>query len=145
MKMMKVLPPQVKWVLIGLAVVVVLVIVYYFWSGSAERKDTKSSNDLVDRVNKEIDTKQLTLTDQQALSMANALESAMTTLWGTDEDAIYDVFAQCGTRSDVLKIVGAFGVRNGEDLTQWLHGDLSDDELKILNNLLTNKGINYRF
>ena len=143
--MMKVLPPQVKWVLIGLAVVVVLVIVYYFWSGSAERKDTKSSNDLVDRVNKEIDTKQLTLTDQQALSMANALESAMTTWLGTDEDAIYDVFAQCGTRSDVLKIVGAFGVRNGEDLTQWLHGDLSDDELKILNNLLTNKGINYRF
>ena len=144
MKMMK-LPPQVKWVLWGLVAVVVIVIIYYFWSGSAERKDTKSSNDLVDRVNKEIDTKQLTLTDQQALSMANALESAMITWWGTDEVAIYDVFAQCSTRSDVLKIVGAFGVRNGEDLTQWLHGDLSDDELKILNNLLTNKGINYRF
>lgn len=142
---MKVTPPQVKWVLIGLAVVVVLVIVYYFWSGSAKRKDTKSSNDLVDRVNKEIDTKQLTLTDQQALSMADALESAMTTWWGTDEDAIYDVFARCSTRSDVLKIVGAFGVRNGEGLSQWLRGDLNKDEMKVLNDLLTNKGINYQF
>lgn len=144
MKMMK-LPPQVKWVLIGLAVVVVLVIVYYFWSGSAKRKDTKSSNDLVDRVNKEIDPKQLTLTDQQALSMADALESAMTTWWGTDEDAIYDVFSKCYTRSDVLKIVGAFGTRNGENLTQWLRGDLNKDEMKVLNDLLTNKGINYQF
>lgn len=143
MKMMK-LTPQVKWVLIGLAVVVVLVIVYYFWSGSAERKDTKSSNDVVDKVNKEIDPKQLTISDQQALSMASTLHTAMNWV-GTDEQAIYDVFSKCYTRSDVLKVVGAFGVKDGEDLNAWLRGDLDPNEMKVLNDLLTNKGINYQF
>lgn len=144
MKMMK-LPPQVKWVLWGLAAVVVIVIIYYFWSGSAKRKDTKSSNDVVDKVNKEIDPKQLTISDQQALSMASTLHSAMTSWWGTDEQAIYDVFSKCYTRSDVLKVVGAFGVKDGEDLSAWLRGDLDKDEMKVLNDLLTNKGINYQF
>lgn len=139
------LPPEVRWILIALAVLVVLVIGYYVWNKLTKVKSVADSNEVVDRVNKEIDLSQLTLTAQQSNSMATALEEAMSTWFGTDEQTIYDTFAKCKTRSDVLAVIGAFGVRKDQDLSGWLHSDLDNSEMKILNNLLLNKGIDYQF
>ena len=64
---------------------------------------------------------------------------------GSDESAVYRVFASAKNDLDVLGIVKAFGVKDGETLGQWLTADLDEKEIKALNDLLARKGIKYRF
>ena len=71
--------------------------------------------------------------------------------WGTDEQAIYDVFNQMKTNLDVALLIKAFGKRRLEFSTQdmelggHLSNDLDSSEISKLNDILSSKGITYRF
>jgi uncharacterized protein YpmB len=84
----------------------------------------------------------LTFSESEYRSMADDLEQAMKGI-GTDEDTVYSVFYKVATKADVLKLIVEFGVRKGEDLSQWLRKDLSISEIKKVNSILAQKGIDY--
>ena len=65
--------------------------------------------------------------------------------WGTDEDAIYNVFSQMNNTSDVYKLIQVFGTKDGKTLDVWIRSELSRNELRKLNSILSNKGIAYQF
>lgn len=80
--------------------------------------------------------------------------------YGTDEDAIYDIFQKMENELDVLLLVKAFGLRSPRggvcipipgameceiSLGPWLQGELEDDEFAEINKILTQKGIKYPF
>ena len=64
---------------------------------------------------------------------------------GTDEQAIFDVFKKLKNKDDVLQLISSFGIKDGETLSQWLIGDLGEDDRETLNRLLNDKNINYQF
>lgn len=77
--------------------------------------------------------------------------------YGTDEEAIYEVFNKMQNDLDVLLLTKAFGLREprGEwctplddncdySLGEWLQTELDADEFKEINNILTKKGITYQ-
>jgi hypothetical protein len=71
--------------------------------------------------------------------------------WGTDEQAIYDVFNLMKNNIDVALLIKAFGKRRVEFSTQdqelgaHLSNDLDSSEITKINNILSSKGITYRF
>ena len=75
-----------------------------------------------------------------AADIYNAVEGM-----GTDEQAIFDVFKKMKNKDDILQLMTAFGVKDGETLSQWVIGDLGEDDKATLNRLLSDKNINYQF
>lgn len=136
--------PKIKIILICLAVVVVFVIGYYFYKSTTKLDDVRSSNEVIEKANKEIDASQITLTKVQLQTICEKLYDAMDGL-GTDIDSVYDAIGMANTRSDVLSIIATFGVKDGESLSEWLYGDLSQKEINHLNSILASKNINYQF
>lgn len=65
--------------------------------------------------------------------------------WGTDEDAVYDVFESVNSRSDVLALVNAFGVYDDHTLNEWMNKELNSEELAHVQEILASKGIVYIF
>ncbi|MDR1458713.1 MAG: annexin [Bacteroidales bacterium] len=65
--------------------------------------------------------------------------------WGTDEDKIFNVFYAMKTKADVLKLIAVYGINDGEDLKQWLYGDLSRSDIQKINGILTSNRIDYQF
>lgn len=106
--------------------------------------DAVHNKQLADSLNEEIDTNQLTITQAQFNTYASSLYAAMEGA-GTDEDKIYAVFRAMKTRADVLQLIKTFGVKDGETLTEWLHGDLSASEIEKINTILAGNNINYSF
>jgi len=92
-------------------------------------------------------------TQSQYAAFADALFAAMDG-FGTDEDAIYNIFYKMNNKIDVLKLIDAYGVRNKAVLTWFssstnlndsLKDELSASELSKLNGILQSKGIDYSF
>lgn len=80
--------------------------------------------------------------------------------YGTDEEAMYDVFRQMKNDLDVLLLVKAFGLREerggicipipgtGEcaiPLGEWLATELSADGIKEINDILKKNGLTFTF
>lgn len=91
--------------------------------------------------------------DSQYKGWANKIGAAMDG-FGTDEDAIYDVFRLMKNDADVLKLIEAYGTRTfpgmfmGETsftLSSALQDELNRSELNKLNGILRNAGISYTF
>lgn len=86
---------------------------------------------------------------------------------GTDEDSIHRVFKQLSNDADVAALIVQFGVRYyqhcawtspiafsiwevndqayGGGLPTWFGYDLSDSDIEDINDILTSKGITYKF
>jgi hypothetical protein len=82
--------------------------------------------------------------DSQYRVFADQLYAAMKG-WGTNEDAIYNVFRQMKSRVDVLKLIDIYGTRDGEDLIQWMNGDLSSWNFNKINQILRDNSVDYSF
>ncbi len=104
----------------------------------------KAEQKLIEEANKNIETSQLSYTQDQYNTYATRLYKAMKGI-GTNEKAIYTVFEAMNTYSDVQQLVKTFGIKDGETLKEWLYGDLSNSELAHLNEILSSKSINYQF
>jgi hypothetical protein len=89
--------------------------------------------------------------DLQYKIYADKIYQAGMIIGGTDEDAIYDVFKAMNNDVDVAKLIVAFGKRRIEfsfqegSLPEFITSELDEDEIKIVNKTLANKGIKYRF
>jgi hypothetical protein len=90
--------------------------------------------------------------DSQYKIFADAIYSAgFDVLFGTDEDAIYAVFKRMNNDLDVNKLIVAFGSRRIEFSTRtdslggFLQSELNTKELGIINKILQDKNIKYRF
>ena len=83
--------------------------------------------------------------------LADKIYTAVMYTWGTDEQAIYDVFNLMKNNIDVALLIKAFGKRRVEFSTQdqelgaHLSNDLDSSEITKINNILASKGITYRF
>jgi hypothetical protein len=83
--------------------------------------------------------------------LADKIYSAVMYTWGTDEQAIYDVFNQMKNNLDVALLIKAFGKRRVEfstldqELGAHLSNDLDSSEIAKINSILSSKGINYKF
>ena len=122
--------------LIIIAVVVIIVV--------KRKKATKEQDDYIKDVEKQIDKSDLSYSNSEYTQMANKLYSAMKGI-GTNENAIYDVFSQLETESDVRKLISTYGSKDGMTLQQWLIDDLSNRELQKVNDILAKNNINYSF
>lgn len=139
---------KVNWVKLALTIVVIGVagwlLTFLLLKGISMVKNKILEGKLVDRANAEIKDGDVTLTPSELSNMADRLHAAMAGL-GTDEEAVYAVFRQLRTRSDLMALVKAFGIRKGESLSQWLTSDLSRKEIEKVNAILINNRINYSF
>ncbi len=134
-----------KYIIIAIAIVILIVVTYLLATRSEEKKEVKIKNqDLIDNANAEIDTTKITQTDMQFNTLASKLYMAMKG-WGTDEDAIFNVFKALQSRSDVLQLSKVFGVRDGKTLEEYLYFDLDQEDIDKINNILASKAINYTF
>lgn len=122
--------------LIIIAVVVIIVV--------KRKKATKEQDDYIKDVEKQIDKNDLSYANSEYTQMANKLYSAMKGI-GTNENAIYDVFSQLETESDVRKLISTYGSKDGMTLQQWLIDDLSNRELQKVNDILAKNNIDYSF
>jgi len=83
--------------------------------------------------------------------LADKIYAAVMYTWGTDEQAIYDVFNLMKNNIDVAMLIKAFGKRRLEfsmqdaELGAHLSQDLDSTEINKINTILSSKGINYRF
>lgn len=99
----------------------------------------------------DIKTNHLSYPKSQYQNFADAIQTAVEGTWGDDENAIYDVFRQMKTNSDVLQLELAWGSRSffvirsglyyGASLSEVLHGELNSTELSKINNILSGNGI----
>jgi hypothetical protein len=82
---------------------------------------------------------------------ADQLYAAVLYTWGTDEQAIYNVFSKMNNNLDVAQLIKAFGKRRLEfsttmaELGAHLSEDLDASEIAKLNSILAAKNITYRF
>ena len=90
--------------------------------------------------------------DSQYKLFADSIYSAgFDILFGTDEDAIYEVFKRMNNDLDVNKLIVAFGSRRLEFSTQvsslggFLSSELDEKERGEINKILKAKSINYKF
>jgi hypothetical protein len=149
------LPPWAKGVV---AVAVIGVVGYAIFKvtqklGSTEEADRKEDNEVQQELQNEIKKKPATYADSQYRTFANTIETAGFDL-GTDEDAIYSTFRKLKNNTDYLKLLTAWGKPNrtvyewgvGRKMTlpQYIRWEMSDTEVKKVNDILQSKGITYR-
>ena len=78
------------------------------------------------------------ITEQQAVSYANIIKDAVDG-WGTDEEAIYGVFEQLGSKGNVSKVAESYSrIQGGESLSERLKSELDDEEQLTLASKITN-------
>jgi hypothetical protein len=83
--------------------------------------------------------------------LADKVYAAVMYTWGTDNQAIYDVFNLMKNNIDVALLIKAFGKRRLEFSTQdaeigaHISNDMNSSEIAKINNILSSKGITYRF
>jgi len=87
---------------------------------------------------REVQTTDATLSDNEALALASELREAMQG-WGTDEAKVHDILQERGYNSaDVLKIMNAFESKYNESLMSDIQGDFSGNEETNLRETLYN-------
>lgn len=106
--------------------------------------DKKANEKLINEANQTIEVSDITITQDQFETYSSKLYKAMKG-WGTNEKAIYAVFQEMNSRSDVQQLIKTFGTKDGDTLREWLYDDLSEDEIAHINSILASKSINYKF
>ena len=138
-----------KKMIIGIAVailvpVIAIVIVFKYKDIKNLIMDKAANQKLVDEANTTIKVEDISITQDQFHTYAQKLYKAMKGA-GTDEKAIYEVFEAMNSRSDVQQLIKTFGVKDGENLAEWLYDDLSAGDIEHINAILATKSINYQF
>lgn len=86
-------------------------------------------------------------------AQAGILKKAFWTLnWGgTDIDGVNGVFDKLRNDCDMAQLIAAFGLQRQEfyfdkfDLRWWMYDELSQSELKAVNQILAKRGLKFRF
>lgn len=152
--------PPIGKIIILLMVCVLAYVLFKLFKKVTAPKD--ASLNILDAGTTEIKTLQQagevpSYSESQYITWADKLEQAMSGQ-GTDEEQIADVFHFMQNKTDVLKLIKAFGVRDYTDdkllmwnvkqfnLNEWLAAELDSEEIaEYVNNKLKSKQINYTF
>jgi len=92
-----------------------------------------------------------TYPDSSYTQFASAIVSAGFNTLGTNEQAIYAIFRKMMNDLDVAKLIVAFGNQRVEfsfqtmPLGAWLSTELDNNEMAIVNKILSDKKIKYQF
>ncbi len=128
-----------------IAVIIFLIILFYYGKNYLKRKKEKEEvQEQMEKIKNEIQDENLTLELSRYSVLAGNLKSALSG-WGEDEDAVYDVFKELNSDDDVKKVMYEYGVYKEMTLTQWITEYFNKDERDVLNSILAQKGISYRF
>lgn len=154
------LPPVARGIIAVGIVAGIAYVSYKVYKGIKASKEMKGAREEIgsaDDASKTLSTIQKPTLDSYNLSrIANQLFTAMDG-YGHNTSAIYKGFADVKNDLDVVNLVKAYGIReissgklNPEPnfkgtLGQALTNELTNEELKQLNLLLSRKGIKYRF
>jgi len=122
-------------------VIIALIFGLIIYKDLRKRSSGKSA---IKELDKDIDTNHLSYPRSYYGIWAQDVYRAVNGM-GTDEQAVFDVFKKMKNKDDVLQLITSFGVKDGETLSQWLIGDLGEDDKETLNRLLSDKDINYQF
>lgn len=125
-----------------ISVTIVCLIVYFIYTRLREDKEMGVVKDEIKALEKEGITPTLSASqiNSYALKLYRAMDGA-----GTDEEQVFSVFNAMGNDADVLNLIKAFGLKEDENLSQWLADDFSQSDLDKINNILASKNIEYRF
>lgn len=142
--------PRRAWT-IGIFLVIVIVLIAVFWKSikafftglAGKAEDNAELANHIAQTGESVN-----LSASELSTMVNQLYTAMKGP-GTDEETIYAVFKKCKNKADVLKLIAKFGTKDDKDLPTWIRSELSDTwpfkDLTKLNNILSDKGIDYSF
>ena len=129
-------------IIAGSILLIIITVVVIF---VVKRKNaTREQDEYIKDVEKQIDKSDLSYSNSEYTQLCNKLYSAMKGI-GTNENAIYDVFSQMQSESDVRKLISMYGSKDGMTLQQWLIDDLSNRELQKVNDILAKNNINFSF
>lgn len=130
---------------LAITVIIVVVVVLAVYRLGLLVADKMASHRQSRQLDNSIDRKNLSYDENQYQTFANVLYKAMKGA-GTDENAVKDVFSQMLTRSDVLKLISVFGVKDGENLGEWINDDFSSSAKETyVNKVLEVNSVNYKF
>ena len=137
---------DIKTKLFSIAIIALIIIVLV-WQGRNILNWIKMKQ-IEKQLNREIKNEALlgnglSFSESQYKVFADTLYGAMKGL-GTDTNAVYGVFNAMNTKADILKLVSAFGSRDGESLSQWMAGEWKLS-ISNINKILASKGIDYQF
>lgn len=127
-------------IVVVIVAIVLLVIIYSRLKGFFSTVTTRS--ELEGKIDKlKSQGEKQNYSDNQYKSWANSLDKAMRGL-GTDNDAVMKVFKRMKNELDVININKNFGVRDNENLGEWLY---QDGVAAMVNKQLTTQGINWQY
>lgn len=137
----------------------VLFLMWFFGGKDPKAGDSAQINNAADQKLNELGNSgiQPTISNADAENLSAVIVEA-TDDCGTDEEAIYDAFAQLHNEADLWRLVKVFNVRmihscfggnyfgnTPYNLPQIITEELSSSERGTLNSILAQKGITYRF
>lgn len=133
-------PPIVRTAIIILVLLIVLKYALPYIKGIFKGLLPSPEKQHLDDLEDAVDDDKLSYPMAQYGLWADALFQAMDG-WGTDEDAIFNVFSKMKTNNDLAQLQVSFGVKEGQNLGQWLQDDLGDDEKNKVRSILTSNGV----
>lgn len=132
---------------IGVAVIVLVIVIIIIVKCTKVKdliNDKKANERLIDEANQTIVVEDISITQDQFNTFASKLYKAMKGP-GTNEQAIFNVFDEMNSRSDVQQLIKTFGTKDGMTLKEWLYDDLNENDIQHINSILASKSINYKF
>jgi hypothetical protein len=128
-----------------------------FIKSDAKKRNKQETKDVDDELEEAKKKTKLSYPLSQYQAFAKIIEIAGQDA-GTDEKAIYSVFRKLKNNADYLQLVKAWGVARqvypewiffystGQKLSlqQFIRYEMDEKEVRVINNILTSKGIKYR-
>ncbi len=149
----------IRWAIIAVVAVILIIVTRKIWRNMKEAADRK---ELIDKMNHDVVTSELTYSEAQYLQFATtvyeALNDKTSGFWGVDQAKIYEVYKQMKTQSDVLRLHDAFGSKEID--AAWTMGSsasgtytlasalprlLTKKQLREVNRILADNGVQFSY
>lgn len=155
--------PSIARTVVIIATVVLVFLIMYWWRSSRKtaQANQQFNSDYQQLTQQAGQTPSYPATDYTQLADKIYAAGCLGLFcYGTDEQAIYDVFDKMKNDLDVLLLTKAFGLRQERggicipipgtgscevSLAEWLQTELSSYNFKTINENLTKKGIKFQF
>jgi hypothetical protein len=137
---------QEKIVRLGLIAGAGILIIYLLYRMFGKKTDAELIGEIPTSsyVLNETVTVKPTLTNTELSAIAQSIYSSFH-WYNDDEQAVYSQFRRLNNDADFTNLVRIYGTRGGKDIFNQLQSSFNLDEITVVNNILSQKGINYSF
>lgn len=127
------------WSIILTILVVVIILII---NARKKAQHNQENQDKINQYENEIIQDKVSYSDSEFLNFADKIDNAMGNwLQDDDENAVYNVFMQMKTNSDVLKLQTVFGTRHDKTLFEYIRSHFNEEEIKKVNDILQQRNI----